>query len=74
MDCVWSEWQDTDCSVTCGVGEKIRRRYVRIPADLKAGGTCNDSFQKTVRCDTLIPCKAYGTQLIFFYKFPCFRY
>ena len=61
-NCVWSEWLETECSVTCGIGKKIRRRYVRIPAE--AGGTCDDSNEEAIDCDTRIPCIRVGTELM----------
>ena len=60
-DCVWSNWLDTDCSVTCGIGTKIRRRYIRMPADNEAGGTCDSVTQKLEACDTKITCKHWVT-------------
>ena len=59
-DCVWSEWLDTDCSVTCGKGTKTQRRFVRKPCEIENGGTCDGLNEKTEPCDTRIPCKYYG--------------
>ena len=65
-NCVWSEWLDTDCSVTCGKGTKTQRRFVRKPCEIENGGTCDGSNEKTEPCDTHIPCKNYGKRFIVF--------
>ena len=65
-DCIWSEWLDTDCSVTCGKGTKTLRRIERKPAEIEDGGTCSGSNEKIEPCDTRIPCKCYGKQSVIF--------
>ena len=68
-NCVWSEWLDTDCSVTCGKGTKTQRRFVRKPCEIESGGTCDGSSEKIEPCDTRIPCKYYGKIFIIFRTF-----
>ena len=58
--CIWSEWIDSDCSVTCGVGMKVSRRYIRFPAEIDADGTCDNVTRKSETCDTNIHCKGIG--------------
>ena len=66
-DCIWSKWYDTECSVTCGIGTKIRKRYSRVPPHLVEGGNCDNVTQKLESCDTKIPCKHLGNFHVFIF-------
>lgn len=61
---------DTYCSVTCGKGTKTLRRFVRGPAEIENGGTCDGSNEKIEPCDTKIPCKYYGKEFMIFSYIP----
>ena len=61
---------DTDCSVTCGEGNKTLRRFLRKPAEIENGGTCDGLNVKIEPCDTRVPCKYYGKQSIIFPYIP----
>ena len=69
-DCIWSEWLNTDCSVTCGEGTTTLRRFLRKPAEIENGGNCDGLNEKIEPCDTRVPCKYYGKQSIIFPYIP----
>ena len=41
--CEWNEWKDdwSECSVTCGIGEKKRERSIKFEAEI-GGAPCSD--------------------------------
>lgn len=52
IDCQWSEWQDwNSCSKSCGAGEQLRRRMVKVFPQF-GGATCEGDFEKTQWCNT----------------------
>ena len=63
--CSWSEWWETDCSVTCGQGTVTRTRYNRIPQAIEGEGSCTNLTEKHEEiCDTKIPCMNLGKRSI----------
>ena len=65
VDCVWNDWEEGDCSVTCGVGIRNIARTKKVTE--KHGGKCccRESFYQ-VECDTTIkcpPCKFIITEM-----------
>ena len=68
--CVWSEWWDTDCSKTCGIGKKIQRRYNRIPGSLDAEASCGNLTEtREIDCHNKAPCKLLGSSVFSFRLF-----
>jgi len=59
-NCIWNEWKAYKCSTTCGTGVRRLRRTIRIPANFKAGGKCNNKTEKKETCRN-IPCKPEGS-------------
>lgn len=59
-DCVWNEWKSYQCSVTCGTGIRRLRRTIRIPANFKAGGRCNNITEREEKCESGVLCKPKG--------------
>ena len=65
--CSWSEWWETDCSVTCGRGTLTRTRYNRVPRSIEEGGNCKNLTETQERmCDTKILCIKLGKYFIHF--------
>ena len=51
VDGGWSDWSDTsECSVTCGEGEKTQSRLCNNPAPANGGAECEESPTQTVGC------------------------
>ncbi|XP_067850319.1 spondin-1b isoform X2 [Heptranchias perlo] len=42
---LWSDW--SDCSVTCGIGMRSRRRMLKSPAEV---GECNEELEQVEKC------------------------
>ena len=49
IDCVWGEWENSACSVTCGVGTQTNTRTKKTPE--KHGGLCPGPATETKACD-----------------------
>ncbi|XP_066275229.1 SCO-spondin-like [Branchiostoma lanceolatum] len=61
IDGGWSDWSPwSDCSVTCGVGTRIRNRACTNPAPANGGADCVGPDQETQECDTGVPCPVDG--------------
>ena len=56
VHCVWDEWMEGSCSVTCGVGTRTNTRTKLVHES--NGGTCTGSSTEDVICeDQLCPSK-----------------
>ena len=52
MDGRWTSWSSwTECSVTCGIGEKTRTRTCTNPEPAYGGDECTGDDTKTRSCD-----------------------
>ncbi|KAM9324272.1 properdin [Gastrophryne carolinensis] len=57
----WGAWQkDSECSVTCGVGQVRERRTCNNPAPRLGGNPCPGSPERDVICNTKLPCPVDG--------------
>ena len=50
MDCVWGEWDDPQCSATCGGGTRTLTRTKLIEEQLE--GACDGESEETEACNT----------------------
>ena len=56
VDGQWADWDPWGaCSVTCGVGQNIRRRTCTNPAPQNGGSECEGPSEEVQQCD-LQPC------------------
>ncbi|XP_040298169.1 properdin-like [Bufo bufo] len=59
---VWGAWQDdSECSVTCGVGRIRQKRFCNNPAPKHGGRDCAGPPVKQSFCNTKKPCPIDGT-------------
>ena len=50
VDCMWSEWQIGDCSVSCDGGERRNKRFKVV--EERDGGKCEGSSDWQEYCNT----------------------
>ena len=50
----WGEW--SDCSATCGSGEKTRSRQCDSPAPMHGGADCDGDAEEIMTCDSGYEC------------------
>ena len=49
---MWSEWEEfSECSVSCGGGEKSRQRYCNNPEPQYEGEDCEGDDEETMSCN-----------------------
>ncbi|CAC5382488.1 HMCN [Mytilus coruscus] len=61
VDGDWSSWGSFDsCSVTCGTGQQVRRRFCNSPAPANEGATCQGAEYSHQEC-TLSACPIDGS-------------
>ena len=48
IHCVWKEWEEGDCSVTCGIGTKFNTR-TKLVVEAN-GGTCSGQSMEIKEC------------------------
>ena len=71
VDCQLGDWSDwSSCSVTCGHGQKIRIRYVKVNAD-HGGKTCSDERQQRRPCFSQECRKYYVMMVIVWFSKQC---
>ena len=59
-NCIWNEWEEwSTCSKSCGGGQRIRKRTIRVPES--NGGQCQGESSEREDCNTL-PCP--GTPIL----------
>ena len=51
VDGMWSEWEDGECSATCGGGTMIRTRSCDNPAPENGGADCEGNDEETAVCN-----------------------
>ena len=51
VDCVWSDWQNGKCSVTCGGGTRTNNRSKLVVE--KNGGVCVGESTKQENCNEM---------------------
>ncbi|XP_068104787.1 properdin-like [Hyperolius riggenbachi] len=62
VDGGWGEWQNpSECSVTCGIGQKTQQRSCNNPAPRHGGKSCSGSPTKYLVCNTAKQCPIDGT-------------
>ncbi|KAL3880318.1 hypothetical protein ACJMK2_032566 [Sinanodonta woodiana] len=53
----WAQWSGwTQCSVTCGVGIKVRKRECSNPFPENGGKLCIGDDTESMKCDSGVPC------------------
>ena len=63
VNCEWNEWEPySPCSITCGVGTKIKKRTKSV--EESGGGTCTGKNEETISCDK-DECIDPGTSILF---------
>ena len=50
VNCTWSDWEVSDCSVTCAGGTFTKTRSKTVTEQF--GGTCEGESFETVECNT----------------------
>ena len=48
IHCVWKEWEEGECSVTCGIGTKMNTR-TKLVVEAN-GGTCSGQSTEIKEC------------------------
>ena len=60
VDCLWGEWKISECSTTCGDGERTKTRNKTVDAD-HGGEECSGFSNGTERCNVVeCPGKPYN--------------
>ncbi|XP_052082923.1 uncharacterized protein LOC127720381 isoform X1 [Mytilus californianus] len=60
VDGKWSGWIEKPCSVTCGVGSRLRYRECSYPYPQHDGKSCTGSSTEHVTCMQHKPCPVHG--------------
>ncbi|XP_052102861.1 uncharacterized protein LOC127736386 [Mytilus californianus] len=60
VDGKWSRWIEKLCSVTCGVGSRLRYRQCSNPYPQHGGKNCTGNITEHVTCLQYNPCPVHG--------------
>ncbi|CAC5385983.1 unnamed protein product [Mytilus coruscus] len=60
VDGKWSRWIEKPCSVTCGVGSRLRYRQCSNPYPQHGGKNCTGNRTEHVTCLQYNPCPVHG--------------
>ncbi|XP_075041617.1 properdin-like [Mixophyes fleayi] len=61
VDGGWGAWQhESECSVTCGVGQVREKRFCNNPAPRHGGRNCAGPLTQHIICNTKLPCPIDG--------------